>query len=536
MGCSFAGSLAVNGAVVTFTPLSPLPANVIVNGVIANVLDFAGNASPGYAFSFTTASGQDTTPPAVTSITPATGAVNMGPNTVVSVTFSKSIDPSTINTTTFGLFSGATRLTLNSLTSSQDHTSVTMDGTKLPPASVITVAITHSVLDLSGNALPDFASTFTTAPVDTTSPQVILYRPAQGSSGVPPNSQIELFFNTPMDTASTLAALTVSQNGSIVAGTPVLSGNGQDLTFTPSVPFAAGTLVQVFIGTVAMDRGGNHLYSSIASFTVAPDLTNIAPVVVGASPGYYDLPPLNTILQVQLSKPLDPSTINSSALTLSTSVGATVAGVVSLIGDRTVQFVPSSPLSPSAGYIYNLSTTIKDSTGLSPAFSYGQFLTGAAADSSQPRVLYVTPPDTSAGIGGNSLVQVQFSKNVNTLTVTPSTVQLTVNGKAVAPVNISFVYSSSQAVTVTPYAAFPDNSKVTVSVSGVQDEAGNTLIPFTSSFNLPVVPVPFFSGNVTGITPLPGAAGVPLNAIITIATDDPVDHLVSVNVQRFPGD
>jgi hypothetical protein len=98
-------------------------------------------------------------------------------------------------------------------------------------------------------------------------------------------------------------------------------------------------------------------------------------------------------------------------------------------------------------------------------------------------------------------------------------------------VNISFGYLNPRAVTVTPYAAFPDNSKVTVSVSGVQDEAGNLLIPFTSSFTTGAGAV--LTGHVIGATPLLYATGVPLNAIITIATDDPVDPS-TVNANGFP--
>jgi len=309
-----------------------------------------------------------------------------------------------------------------------------------------------------------------------------------------------------MNAASVYAALQVSQNGLSVSGSPSLSGDGQDLLFTPSASFAPGALIQVFISSTAMDALGYPIYPSISSFTVAPDLTGVLPAVIATSPGQNDAPPLNTIVQVQFSKPLNPSTVNSTALILTLANGTAIPGRVTLVGDRTIQLAPSSVLAPSAEYYIQVPVTVKDSTGLSLTSAFAtSFITSASSDAANPRVLYVTPPDTSNGIGGNAPVHLQFSENINPLTANASTIQLAINGTPLTPA--SFSYGISQDVTITPFAAFPDNTKVAVSVSGVQDEAGNAVIPFTSSFITGASPI--FSGSVISISPAAQATRCP---------------------------
>lgn len=527
---AIAGIWAVAGATATFTPSSPFPANASVTVTIGGgVFDLSGNAAAQESFSFTAAASTDATLPVITSITPASGATGLGVEAAVTVTFSKSIDPSTITAANFALFAGAARLTLSSLTWSQDNTSVSFNASPLPGNATITVVITHGVLDLSGNALGDYSSTFTTAPIDITRPQVTLTRPGSGATDVPAGSPVVVFFSAPMDASSTQASITVSQNGNIVAGTSVLAGGGQVLTFTPSVPFTPGALVQVFISSAALSRSGNSLYPSVSSFTIAPDLTNSPPVVTGVSPGQSDFPPVNSVIQVRFSKPLDPSTVNSAALTLTPLGGSVVAGNVTLVGGNTLQLVPSAPLSASTSYLIQVPGTVKDTTGLNLAAPFvTSTATGTATESAQPRVIAVTPPDKSTGIGENAPLHLQFSEYVNTLTANSGTIQLAVGGNPVIPVNIA--YGLAGDVTVTPFAALPDASQVTVTVSGIQDEAGNMLIPFTSSFTTGSTPI--FAGTVVATTPLAGAANVPVNAIVTIETNDPVDP-ASVSANAF---
>ncbi len=106
-GVYVAGTFSVSGKSVTFTPLTPYPANAQMFVGVNGLKDEAGNSDAQYWYSFTTANTADITLPTVT-ILPANGTTNVGTNAQVVLTFSKSINPSTITTNTLALFNGDT--------------------------------------------------------------------------------------------------------------------------------------------------------------------------------------------------------------------------------------------------------------------------------------------------------------------------------------------------------------------------------------------------------------------------------------------
>lgn len=94
----------------TFTPLSPLPGNTLVQVAVSNPLqDVAGNGVSFFFSSFTTGATTDTSAPQVTAVTPGDGAVNIGVNTTVVLTFSKSLNPATVNNSTLALLAEGQR-------------------------------------------------------------------------------------------------------------------------------------------------------------------------------------------------------------------------------------------------------------------------------------------------------------------------------------------------------------------------------------------------------------------------------------------
>src|SRR5215471_3898888 len=177
---------------VTFTPTSEMPGSQRVYVSISSVQDYTGNNNQGYSFNFNTAATVDTTAPTVTSITPLNNSTNLGLNTIVSITFSESIDPNTINNNNFGLFNGNTRLSV-SIGRSQDLRTVTLNPGTLPDNSTIFVVATSGVTDLSGNALTPFQSQFSTVPhADATRPSVSGQRPNNGATGVPVSTPVSV--------------------------------------------------------------------------------------------------------------------------------------------------------------------------------------------------------------------------------------------------------------------------------------------------------------------------------------------------------
>ena len=132
------------------------------------VEDLAGNAlALEFTSTFTTTAGADATAPTVTAVSPTNLAIGVSVNSVVTVTFSEGMDPTTITGTTFNL-----KVTAGGavVAGSVSYNSATNVATFTPTASLTsntnyTVTVTTGVKDLAGNAMAaQFTSTFTTAP------------------------------------------------------------------------------------------------------------------------------------------------------------------------------------------------------------------------------------------------------------------------------------------------------------------------------------------------------------------------------------
>src|SRR5258708_28830480 len=93
-GGVLAGSYTVNGAVVTFTPLSPLPgsATIQVQVNFNGVADLSGNLSNSYSSQFTTAAGADTGAPRGGRGTAGNGARGGGVEATVRLACSKALN------------------------------------------------------------------------------------------------------------------------------------------------------------------------------------------------------------------------------------------------------------------------------------------------------------------------------------------------------------------------------------------------------------------------------------------------------------
>src|SRR5262249_55810065 len=141
---------------------------VSVNGVT----DLAGNTNNSFSRTFTTGAGTDTTAPQIISVVPNDGLVDVAPGTPIVITFSESLDASTVNSNTFALFVNGD-IVRPSISRSDDNRTIVLSA-GLPASSVVSVIVTNDVRDLSGNALADFVSAFTTSQgVDGNRPSVV---------------------------------------------------------------------------------------------------------------------------------------------------------------------------------------------------------------------------------------------------------------------------------------------------------------------------------------------------------------------------
>ena len=171
----------------TFSPTVLLAATTTYTATVTTgATDLAGNALGGnqapapaasnYVWTFTTGAVADLTPPTVTTVFPADLATGVCPKAVVSATFSESMDPSTITTSTFTLQTSGPPLG-PLLSGSVTYDAATKIASFAPSSSLVdttkyTATITTGVKDVAGNALAsNKVWTFTAGPVSTCNAQ-----------------------------------------------------------------------------------------------------------------------------------------------------------------------------------------------------------------------------------------------------------------------------------------------------------------------------------------------------------------------------
>ena len=519
-----AGSFSVNGATVTFTPLSPYPANQVIGMEVYGLTDEAGNAVYTGAGTFTTANIIDATPPTVT-ISPANGAANVGLNTQVVLTFSKSINPSTITASTLTLFSGDTSLNWG-YSISQDNRTVVLNpnGSAFTAGATITVALSSGIQDLSGNALANTTSQFTLiTELSNATPSVIAMRPANGATNVPTNTVVTLFTNIALNPATVSGALDVTDNGVVVSGSVQLLSNGQAIEFTPSAPFNAGDLIQVFLNPSARSASNVALSSYSGQFTVAGSPANTTATVQTVNPIVNaSNVPLNAVIQIEYNQALAPGTINSTNVTLyQYNTSTNLTPTLSLVGNgQVINIAPASNLVSGSQYrvCVNNATNIDGVAAQNYCF---YFTAGAAVDTAAPTILSEAPTNNSTDIGTNTLVSVTFNKPINPVSVTGSTIQLSGGSITEVPSSISFSPDYTR-VTITPQAPLPPSTQMTIAINGVTSEAGTPVGATTTHFTTASQP-DFTAPYVLNPSVQNGQTNVPVNGVFTLQFSKPMD-------------
>ena len=531
-GDEVAGSYAVNGATVTFTPSAPLPGGATIKvGVdyypVAYIQDLAGNINdPGSLTSFTTASTPDTTIPTVVSVTPSNGSTGVGLNGQVVVVFSKSMNPSTLSggssAGNIALLAGGVRQSFNT-SISVDNRTVVLSGLNLPASTVITLAIPPTVTDISGNALAAFTSEFTTAAAfDTTHGSVVSQRPANGATGVSLSaSPVVLFVNKPLNASTAAGAMHVSQAGQVVAGTVAVVGNGQTLEFTPSSPWQYGDLVEVFLDTTATDTDGNTVNAYRGTFTTVTNPASTAPAVVNVSPASNATGvPLNAVVDVQYSEALTSASVVAANVYLR-GPGGTIATTITQDTTGTILHLkPSSLLAANAQYCAYVQNA-QGTNGLSAQNLYYCFTAGTTSATVAPTVVTVSPANGLSGVPLNANVGVTFSAPIDPTTVSGTTIQLSGGGMTSMPASISLT-NNNQTVEIAPEAPLPPSTQMTLTISGVTDVAGNVIATHTTQFTTGTAAATAAPGVVTA-NPVPNATAVPLNAAISLQANAEID-------------
>jgi hypothetical protein len=540
-GVSVAGTYAVSGTTVTFTPLTAYPGGATVT-VLENenpnyyycaygytqscVRDVAGNTGYGTTSSFTTASTADTTPPKVLSVTPGGGAAGIGLNGQVVIVFSKSMNPAPIGSNSgnspIALLAGGQAQGFT-VSISADNRTVTLYNLSLPASSQVTVSIPATLTDLSGNGLAAYSTTFTTG-AGFGQGSVVGQSPGNGATGVnPAASPVVLYANVALNAGTIPGAVHAAVNGQIVPGTAKAVG-GQTIEFTPSSPWAYGALVEIFVDATAEDGNGNPLNAYRGAFTTVSNPETTAPAVVNYLPGNNASGvPLNTAIGAQYSEPLNASTVNGTTVYLINNYygGALVPAAVALDATGTVvHLTPGAALAGGTTYCFHVQNVL-GTNGLAAAGLGYCFTTGSSPQSGATTVVAASPANKLTGVPLNARIGFEFSAPVDPTTVTSATVKVSGGGTTDLPGAIVFS-NNNQQVEVYPEAPLPASTAMTVTLNGVADIAGNAVAAQTTTFTTGTALLTA-TPTVIATTPADNAANVPVNSAISFQASAPLD-------------
>ena len=218
---------------------------------------------------------------------------------------------------------------------------------------------------------------------------------------------------------------------------------------------------------------------------------------------------LNSSVNATFSEVMSASSVTATTFILvhgTTSVPA----AVTYSGTNAV-LTPTSNLTASTIYTASITTGVKDLAGNALAATQNwSFTTGTAVDTTAPTVISTTPASAGTGISLNASVNAIFSKQMNPLTISPSTFTLVQGTTSVAG---TVTYSGTTAV-FKPNSNLAASTAYTATIStGVKDLSGNALASnnswsFTTGTTLAAGPAPVNLGTAgsyailaeTGIT------------------------------------
>jgi plastocyanin len=259
---------------VSFTPSIALaPGTDYIMTITQQVRDKAGNPlSKDFAWIFTTGDAADTVSPVVTLINPPSGVTGVSVNSSVSATFSKPMDPTTMNTASFQ-FKNDSAQPVDGELGYDGLTAVFTPKAVLEKGRTYTATLTTGIGDLTGNPLASNSSwSFTTGTgTDKTAPEVVSTDPADGSVGFPVDGEVSAVFSEPMDPTTLNTQTFIVSFGVQAAGTVRYESATQTAVWTPSTALKLDTSYAASLTTGVKDLAGNRLEEvKTWSFRTAP--------------------------------------------------------------------------------------------------------------------------------------------------------------------------------------------------------------------------------------------------------------------------
>jgi len=306
----------------------------------------------------------------VTSTVPAFGASNVFAGTVISATFDKSINPSSISASTFIV----SHLPGGPISGSYAYDAATRTAS-FTPASPLAFGAAYAALltgvrGAAGESLADFGWSFFVQSAPDAVPPVTTASPVGGIYNVAQTVQL-----TCTDTGTGCAATYYTVNGS----TPTTAST----LYTGPISIATTTVLKFF----SVDFEGNAETVKQQSYTI----DTVPPTASALEPTSDQTNvKLNTVIRAQFSEAMNPATVNTGTMQVDNGVTGTVSYDA---GTNVATFTPADRLACNTLHTVTIGTGPQDlaANGLAAPFNWS-FTT--FNDCTEP----VTTPTSTGGV------------------------------------------------------------------------------------------------------------------------------------------
>jgi hypothetical protein len=503
-----------------FTPAAPLAGNAAYTATVAaGVQDLAGNGTPQpVAWTFTTGTEPDTTPPAVSASSPESPDGSQVPaGSPITATFSEPVDPRTITGATFTLTgtSGAVNGTLR-------YDPATRTATFTPTAALAlgatyTAAIATGVRDLAGNGIAE--------PVSWTFTLAVRYSGFVSNINADRDEHIGSNSNAwggHFEVQGLRLSWDVAQHGDHwqyayhLYGAPKAGGKwvnsfciGTPDGFESTDLLAGWSLVEPVNGVLVDGEKRDGVLTDVTSFLTRPVSAEEHTAVSG----------LRSLFGIRWQMMSEGNFQESIANTMFILIFSTRRAPV--WGDLLVESpIPSGGGPPTAWNTHLTDWTDAPVTG---GNNGGWVLVPGTPgpDTEPPTLLSTCPADLTAGLGIRDPITASFSEAVDGATlIDPGAFTLQDSSGAQVSGTVSYdplTYVAS----FTPSATLFYDTTYSVAVVGVDDLAGHTMAPVTWTFTTetPDTTLP----TVLTTSPANGATDAAVDGAITASFSEAID-------------
>lgn len=303
-------------------------------------------------------------------------------------------------------------------------------------------------------------------------------------------------------------------------------------------------LVAVAAGCGGGGGGRDPILGAGGIASAGPTVTAVAPVN-----GTAGVAVNNTLITANFSEPMAPLTGGASfTVACTTAPCVSPTGTVTLDATNriaTYTLTSGTSLTPLTDYTATVTGAKSIATGLALASPYvWHFKTGAALDTTRPRVTLTNPvtttPGPTAGVPTNTAITAVFTEDMAPATINAASFTLTCTAPCAAPAGIVSYAVGSRTASFTPAAALAISTVYTATVTtAATDLAGNALagnlapLPAASNyvwtFTTAATSIPAANISVLSTNPATGAAnvapGATVNATFSVPSSLRMDPL-----------